>query len=170
MKTILDENAINRSLKRIAFEILERNKTLENVVVVGIKTRGEFLARRIVEFLHSIEHINVQCSSIDVSPFRDDHKKQEKPKQDIQIDGKVVVLVDDVLFKGRTVRAALDALTYHGRAKAIQFAVLIDRGHRELPIRADYVGKNIPTSLEENVKVCITPIDNINEVYIENHQ
>lgn len=169
MKIILDENAINQSLKRIAFEILERNKTLDNVIIVGIKTRGEFLAKRIAEFLYSIENIKVECISIDVSPFRDDHKKQEKQKQDIQIDGKIVVLVDDVLFKGRTARAALDALTYHGRAKAVQFAVLIDRGHRELPIRADYVGKNIPTSLEENVKVCITPIDENNEVHIENN-
>lgn len=167
MKIILDENAINRSLKRIAFEILERNKTLNDVVLVGVKTRGEYLAKKIASFLKSIENIEVECISIDVSAFRDDDKKKTLIHQDINITNKIVVLVDDVLFKGRTVRAALDALTYYGRAKAIQFAVLVDRGHRELPIRADFVGKNIPTSLDENVRVCITPIDDTNEVYIE---
>lgn len=166
MKIILDEGAIFRSLKRIAFEILEKNKSLDHVVLVGIKTRGSVLAKKIADFLYQIENIEVECMEIDVSAFRDDEKKQPLVDQDIQIENKIVVLVDDVLFKGRTVRAALDALTYYGRAKAIQFAVLIDRGHRELPIRADYVGKNIPTSLDEKVQVNIKPIDPQNEVVI----
>lgn len=166
MKIVLDENAIHRSLKRIAFEILEKNKSLDNVILVGIKTRGSYLAKKIAEFLYQIENIQVECIDIDVTAFRDDAKKQPLQSQNIQIENKIVVLVDDVLFKGRTVRAALDALTYYGRAKAIQFAVLIDRGHRELPIRADYVGKNIPTSLQEVVRVNIQPIDEKNEVII----
>lgn len=166
MKIILDENAMSRSLKRISFEILEKNKSLHNIVLVGIKTRGFYLAEKIADFLKKIEGIDVEYIALDVSAFRDDHKKKELVDQVIDIDNKIVVLVDDVLFTGRTVRAALDALTYYGRAKAVQFAVLVDRGHRELPIRADFVGKNIPTSLHENVKVFVTPFDNKNEVIL----
>lgn len=166
MKLILDDIGIQRSLKRIAFEILERNKSIQNVVVIGIKTRGVFLAQQIAEFLEKIENIEVTCFALDVSAFRDDDKKQELIEQNITINNKIVVLVDDVLFSGRTVRAALDALTYYGRAKAVQLAVLVDRGHRELPIRADFVGKNIPTSLTESVQVYVQPYDNENSVYI----
>lgn len=167
MKVILDENAIQRSLKRIAFEILEKNKILDDIILVGIKTRGELLATKIAQLIHTIEGIHISSIGLDVSSFRDDDKKKPPIPQEINITGKIVVLVDDVLFKGRTVRAALDALTFFGRAKAVQFAVLIDRGHRELPIRADYVGKNIPTSLDENVKVCITPLDDVDAVILE---
>lgn len=166
MKLILDDIAIQRSLKRIAFEILERNKSLNDIVLVGIQTRGVFLAKKIAEFLQNIENIEVPCIEINVNAFRDDDKKQPHIPQEIAINNKIVVLVDDVLFRGRTVRAALDALTFYGRAKAVQLAVLVDRGHRELPIRADFVGKNVPTSLDENVKVYIKPYDHESSVYI----
>lgn len=163
-KTIMDEAAIRRALTRIAYEILERNKGVDDLVVVGIKTRGVFLAKRLVERIYQIEGTPIPSGVLDTTPYRDDltEKKvttsinqQEVPT----IDGKTVILVDDVLYTGRTVRAAMDALVDLGRPKSIQLAVLIDRGHRELPIRPDFVGKNVPTSKNESVSVILTEID-----------
>lgn len=163
----MDEIKINRSLMRITYEILEHNKGVDDVVIAGIKTRGVYLAQRIQEMIYQVEGIRVPIISLDVYSWRDDIAKyQEHPNFDIKIDGKKVILVDDVLFKGRTIRAAMDALMDHGRPSEIQLAVLIDRGHRELPIRADYVGKNIPSSIHEVIKVHVQEIDKLDGVFI----
>lgn len=151
-KTILDEAAIRRALTRIAHEILERNKGVEECVLVGIRTRGIHLARRLAERIHRIEGEQVPVGELDITLYRDDlTEKTEQPEVrdsdlPVEIHGKTVILVDDVLYTGRTVRAAMDAVIDRGRPRMIQLAVLVDRGHRELPIRADYVGKNVPTS------------------------
>lgn len=171
MKSILDDQAINRGLTRIAHEIIEHNKGIDDVVILGIKTRGVPLAKRIVEKIHQIEGVLVPYGSIDITFYRDDLvKKTPNPvvQSDIQVDvnNKVVVLVDDVVYTGRTCRAALDAVMDVGRAQKIQFATLIDRGHRELPLRPDYVGKNVPTSKEEIVHVHLKEIDGMDEVVI----
>lgn len=163
-KTIMDESAIRRALTRIAYEILERNKGVEGLVLVGIKTRGVYLARRLAERIHQIEGSPIPIGELDTRPYRDDRfEKAEIPLSNQQevpaINGKTVVLVDDVLFTGRTVRAAMDALVDLGRPRFIQLAVLIDRGHRELPIRPDFVGKNVPTSKNESVSVSLSEID-----------
>ncbi|MEU9032475.1 bifunctional pyr operon transcriptional regulator/uracil phosphoribosyltransferase PyrR [Streptomyces sp. NPDC048383] len=159
MRPVLDTQDIARVLTRIAHEIVERAKGADDVVLLGIPTRGVFLARRLAEKLEEITGTKIPVGSLDITMYRDDLRlkparaigRTEIPGDDI--DGRLVVLVDDVLFSGRTIRAALDALGAIGRPRAVQLAVLVDRGHRELPIRADYVGKNLPTSLRETVKV-----------------
>jgi pyrimidine operon attenuation protein / uracil phosphoribosyltransferase len=164
-RTVLDASDISRALTRIAHEILERNRGADPVVLLGIPTRGVGLATRISERIAAVEGQSVPTGSLDVTMYRDDIGL--KPARALEhtdippggIDGKVVVLIDDVLFSGRTIRAALDAIGDIGRPKAVQLAVLVDRGHRELPIRADYVGKNLPTSLVERVTVHLTEYD-----------
>lgn len=169
---ILDEKAIDRSLTRLAHEIIERNKGTEDLVLIGIKSRGVPLSKAIAEKIQQIDGHKVQLGELDITRYRDDLTILEKENMvndisiDFSIDGKTVVLVDDVIYTGRTVRAALDAVMEKGRPMMIQLAVLVDRGHRELPIRADYVGKNVPTSKKEIVKVRVEETDNINEVVI----
>jgi pyrimidine operon attenuation protein/uracil phosphoribosyltransferase len=163
-REVLDADDVQRALTRVAHEILERNKGATDVVLLGIPTRGVDLARRLGERIATVE-APVPVGSLDITMYRDDLRL--KPARALErtdlppegIDDRVVVLVDDVLFSGRTVRAALDALGDLGRPRAVQLAVLVDRGHRELPIRADYVGKNLPTSLRENVRVLISERD-----------
>ncbi len=170
--TVLDAPAINRALTRIAHEILERNKGGENLLLVGIKTRGIPLAQRLQEKIKQIESITVPIGELDITLYRDDLVKEAEDAEvlsssiDVDLVNKTVILVDDVLFTGRTVRAAMDAIMDIGRPAQIQLAVLVDRGHRELPIRADYVGKNIPTSLKENIVVQLKEIDDKEEVGI----
>lgn len=170
--TVLDESAVNRALTRIAHEILERNKGGEHLLLVGIKTRGVPLAKRLQEKIKQIEHIAVPIGELDITMYRDDLKKKftdpELLETNIEVDvtNMTVVLVDDVLFTGRTVRAAMDAVMDIGRPAQIQLAVLTDRGHRELPIRADYVGKNIPTSKDEVISVNVAEHDGTDEVSI----
>src|SRR3954453_19544880 len=172
-RTVLDSDDISRALSRISHEILERNKGAEGVVLLGIPSRGVPLAERIAERMTGVEGSAVPCGSLDVTMYRDDLRLKPArtllPTQipDGGIDDKVVVLVDDVLFSGRTIRAALDALNDVGRPSAVQLAVLIDRGHRELPIRADFVGKNLPTSLVQRVRVHLTGVDDEDAVIIE---
>ena len=169
MKELLDDVSITRSLKRMAHEIVEKNKGCDNLVLVGIKTRGEFLAKRICDYIYDFENERVECDSLDITYCRDDmdDKPNTIPYFKTDVKNKVVVLVDDVLFSGRSVRAAMEGIMYYGRAAEIHLAVLIDRGHRELPIRADYVGKNIPTSLSENIAVKLHEIDDCDGVFIE---
>ena len=155
---IMDAEAIRRALQRIAHEIIERNPQLEKVVLAGIPTRGVEIARRIAGFIHQIEKIDLDTGVIDVAMHRDDvGTRRELPvvRASKLPEGRTVIIVDDVLYTGRTVRAAMDAVNSFGRPARIQFATLIDRGHRELPIRADYVGKNLPTSMNEKVQVHI---------------
>jgi pyrimidine operon attenuation protein / uracil phosphoribosyltransferase len=164
-RPVLEEPDVGRALTRIAHEIVERNHGAGDVVVLGIPTRGVTLARRISERIAAAEGVEVPVGSVDATMYRDDLRlRGVRPLEQTEIppdgiDGQVVVLVDDVLFSGRTVRAALDALSDLGRPRAVQLAVLIDRGHRQLPIRADYVGKNIPTSLRETVHVLLRETD-----------
>jgi pyrimidine operon attenuation protein/uracil phosphoribosyltransferase len=172
---LLDQQAIKRALTRIAHEILERNKGTENLVLVGIKTRGVYLANRLSERIEQIEGVNVIKGEVDITLYRDDLSKKTENEEpmlrgtDIPVDitNKTVVLVDDVLYTGRTVRAAMDAVIDLGRPSQIQLAVLVDRGHRELPIRPDFVGKNVPTSKEEIVSVDLTEVDEKEQVIIE---
>ncbi|BCJ86044.1 bifunctional pyr operon transcriptional regulator/uracil phosphoribosyltransferase PyrR [Effusibacillus dendaii] len=169
---LLDEQAINRALTRIAHEIVEKNKGIDNLVLIGIRTRGIYIAKRLEERIGQIEGIQLPVGSIDITLYRDDlQEKAEQPQISgheipVSIKGKKVVLVDDVLYTGRTVRAALDALIDLGRPSLIQLAVLVDRGHRELPIRPDYVGKNVPTSLTEVVAVHVKEIDGEDKVVL----
>jgi pyrimidine operon attenuation protein/uracil phosphoribosyltransferase len=161
---VLTESDIQRIITRIAHEIIERNKGAENLALVGIRTRGVYLAKRLAEEISRTEKERVETGMLDIGLYRDDvatHPGIEVQKTEIPFDvtGKNIVLVDDVLFTGRSVRAAMDALTDFGRPQTVQLAVLIDRGHRELPIRADYVGKNLPTSLKEDVKVSLVEVD-----------
>lgn len=166
-KEILDAQAMRRSLTRIAHEIIEHNKGTENIIIVGIKTRGVFLAKRLVEIIERVEGNVVEYASLDIRHWRDDSETPHPlPETGLNVLNKKVILIDDVLFKGRTVRAAMDAIMHYGRAKEIQLAVLIDRGHRELPIRADYIGKNIPSSLQEQIQVKVEEIDGVDGVYI----
>jgi pyrimidine operon attenuation protein / uracil phosphoribosyltransferase len=172
-KVVMDAEGIDRSLTRIASEILEKNKGGEELVLVGIRTGGVFLAERLNKKISSIEGKSIPFGILDITLYRDDlstsHRKPRLGKTDIpfSLDGRKVVLVDDVLFTGRTIRAAMDALIDFGRPKLIQLAVLIDRGHRELPIRADFVGKNLPSSLWQAVSVNLTEKDGKDEVVIE---
>ena len=165
--TLMDEATVNRALKRISHEILERNSGTENLCIIGIKRRGVSVAKIIADNIYNIEGVRVPCGEIDITYYRDDLSLiSEEPvihntELPFSVTDKRVVLTDDVLYTGRTVRAALDALTHCGRAAAVQLAVLIDRGHRELPIRGDYVGKNIPTSKSEVIAVKIPPYDDI---------
>ncbi len=171
-KQIMDENNINRALTRISHEILEKNKGTKDLVLVGIKTRGVPLANRVWEKIQEIEGVELGIGILDVTPYRDDLSKGEEGGEKtgyqlpFSVENKRVILIDDVLFTGRTVRAALDALMDMGRPRLIQLAVLIDRGHRELPIRADYVGKNVPTSRSEVVAVNLVEIDGEDQVLI----
>ncbi|MEV5168771.1 bifunctional pyr operon transcriptional regulator/uracil phosphoribosyltransferase PyrR [Streptomyces werraensis] len=164
-RPVLEAPDIARVMTRIAHEIVERAKGADDVVLLGIPTRGVFLARRLADKLEQITERKVPVGSLDITMYRDDLRLQPPralARTEIPgdgIDGKLVVLVDDVLFSGRTIRAALDALNDIGRPRAVQLAVLVDRGHRELPIRADYVGKNLPTSLRETVKVLLAEED-----------
>jgi pyrimidine operon attenuation protein/uracil phosphoribosyltransferase len=172
-RVVLDAGDITRALTRISHEILERNKGAQDLVLLGIPSRGVPLAHRIAERMAAVEGFDVPVGSLDVTMYRDDLRM--KPARALLptqipaggIDGKVVVLVDDVLFSGRTIRAALDALNDIGRPKAVRLAVLVDRGHRELPIRADFVGKNLPTSLVERVKVTLAGVDETDAVTIQ---
>lgn len=172
---IMDEGAINRALTRISYEIIEQQKDISNLVVVGIKTRGITLAKRIAEKISTLEKIKIPVGEVDITLYRDDRhnsKNEETPILNgtsipFEIKGKQIVLVDDVLFTGRTVRAALDAIMDIDKPKKISLAILIDRGHRELPIRPDFIGKNVPTSLEEVIRVRLTEDDNKEEVIIE---
>lgn len=167
---IMDERAIMRALTRIAHEIIERNSGAKDVVLIGIKRRGVPLAKMIRDEILRVEGVECEIGELDITFYRDDlTQKEEQPKVNgtnipFSIVGKTVVMVDDVLFTGRTARAAMDQLMDIGRARKIQLAVLIDRGHRELPIRADFVGKNVPTSLSERVGVTIREIDGDNSV------
>ncbi len=171
-RIVMDEKTIERAIARIAHEILERNKGTEDLVILGIPTRGYQLAMRLKKKIKDIEGVDVPAGAVDATLYRDDlgMKKDQPPLKrmdiPIPIDGKKVIMVDDVLFTGRTIRAAMNALMDFGRPTCIQLAVLVDRGHRELPIRADYVGKNIPTSLKEDVKVRLKEIDGVSEVRI----
>jgi pyrimidine operon attenuation protein/uracil phosphoribosyltransferase len=170
--SILDESGIRRMLTRLAHEIVERNKGTENLVLVGIRRRGVPLATRIRDLIREFEGIEVPMGSLDITLYRDDlqtiaqHPVVRTTEIPVDIDGKIVVLVDDVLYTGRTVRSALNALIDLGRPEVIQLAVLIDRGHRELPIRADFVGKNVPTSRREVVAVCLEEEDGLDAVQI----
>ncbi|AMW33059.1 pyrimidine operon attenuation protein / uracil phosphoribosyltransferase [Fervidobacterium changbaicum] len=171
MVKILGEDDVRRSLMRISHEILEKNKGAEDLVIIGIITRGWYLAKRIAKNISMIEGVELPVGALDVAPFRDDEKRttkeQDKSIIDFNLQGKKVILVDDVLFTGRTIRAAMDAIISRGRPKSIQLAVLIDRGHREFPIRPDYVGKNIPSSKDlEVVKVRLKEVDGEDGVYI----
>jgi len=168
---ILDAEAIRRALTRIAHEILERTGGVEGVVLIGLHTRGVPLARRLSSFIQEFEGEETKVGAVDIGLYRDDVSGGARPlmrRTDIpmNIEGQRVVLVDDVLYTGRSIRAAMDALTDFGRPREIQLAALVDRGHRELPIRADYVGKNIPTSIYEEVVVRMTEIDGNDEVVI----
>lgn len=174
---ILDGMGVRRSLTRIAHEILERNKGVDQVVLVGIRTGGVHLAYEIASRLEEIEGVKVPVGAVDITMYRDDikghapHHPVGKTDIPFSLEGKRVVLVDDVLYTGRTIRAAMDALMDHGRPSCIQLGVLIDRGHRELPIRADFVGRNVPTSLKESVAVLFdagnTPINVVLEKEVQ---
>ena len=168
MKEIMDASSMKRSLVRMAHEIVEKNKGVEGLVLVGIKTRGEFLAERLKKMIDQFEECDIPCDSLDISSWRDDIERGEvqPPALRVPVQDRSVILVDDVLYKGRTVRAAMDGIMHFGRPRAIHLAVLVDRGHRELPIRADYVGKNVPTSLNEDVKVLVSETDDQDGVYI----
>lgn len=171
-RVVLSTAELSRALRRISHEILEHNKGADDLVLMGIPTRGEHLARRLGDALFDVEGVKIPIGTLDVTMYRDDLRRQParvaRPTQMPEggIDGKTVVLVDDVLFSGRTVRAALDALGDLGRPKAVRLAVLVDRGHRELPIRADHVGKNLPTASTEHVRVSIAETDGVDEVRI----
>jgi len=170
---IMDNSGIKRALTRISHEILERNKGLNDVVLIGIRSGGAFLAEEIGQVTELIEGVKAPVGAVDITLYRDDlsghlpHQAVGKTEIPFSLEGKKVVLVDDVLFTGRTIRAAMDALMDHGRPQCIQLAVLIDRGHRELPIRADFVGRNVPTSLKENVAVIFDEKNQPVEVVLE---
>jgi pyrimidine operon attenuation protein/uracil phosphoribosyltransferase len=174
MPVVLDADRISRSLTRIAHEILERNRGVGELALVGIRTRGVPLARRLAQSIRDISRHDVPTGALDITLYRDDLMRIaigaqpviHKTEIPVSIDEKKILLVDDVLYTGRTIRAALDALIEFGRPKAIQLIVLVDRGHRELPIKADYVGKNLPTSLRQSVQVHVTEIDGRDEVEI----
>jgi pyrimidine operon attenuation protein/uracil phosphoribosyltransferase len=167
-KEVVDSVTMKRAITRMTYEIIERNKGIQDIVLVGIKTRGVFIANRIADRLKQIENIEVAVGELDTKPFRDDIPSTEADETVIPTDiaGKEIVLVDDVLYTGRTIRAALDALVKIGRPSKISLAVLVDRGHRELPIRADYVGKNIPTSSEEEIIVEMEELDGQDRILI----
>lgn len=169
---IIDEQFLQRIINRMAHEIIEKNKGAANIVIIGMKTRGEFLGKRIADKISEIENFVVPFGSLDTTLYRDDYRTRLKqPESSVSnitfdITDKNVILVDDVLYTGRTVRSALNALMEFGRPETIQLCVLVDRGHRELPIKADYIGKNIPTSINEEVKVKVFEIDGEDAVYL----
>ncbi len=169
---VMDAEAIRRALTRMAHEVLERNRSADNLAVIGVPTRGAPLAQRLAAAIGSIEDAVIQVGILDISRHRDDRADRPTPvarrsSLPFEVTGRTIVLVDDVLYTGRTVRAALDALIDLGRPASIQLAVLVDRGHRELPIRPDYVGKNLPTSSREHVAVRLDEVDGTDEVVIE---
>lgn len=172
-RTVLSSDDIRRAITRISHEILEQNRGTDNLLLLGIPTRGVQLAERIAEVIRNHSGSQLAVGSIDVTLYRDDLAGQPTRPVGVTeiptagVSGKAVVLVDDVLFSGRTIRAALDALNDHGRPAAVRLAVLVDRGHRQLPIRADYVGKNLPTALCERISVKLSEIDSVDEVVIE---
>ena len=171
-RAILGPDDIARALRRMAHEVVERNRGVGDLVVMGIRTRGVPLAERLAGLLQEVEGAAVPAGSLDVTLYRDDYARTgPRPlgatRLPESVDGKTVVLVDDVLYTGRTVRAAMDAVMDYGRPRAIQLAVLVDRGHRELPVRADFVGKNLPTSSEEAVRVALAETDGVDAVTIE---
>lgn len=169
---IMDDKAVERAIVRISHEIIEKNRGAVDLAVVGIRTRGVHIAARIVKCIKEIENVEVPMGALDITFYRDDLDIREKQPEikkteiDFDISGKVVILVDDVLFSGRSIRAALDALIDFGRPAKIQLAVLVDRGHRELPIRPDYIGKNVPTAVDEKVKVHLRETDGKEEVIV----
>ena len=173
MSVALSAQDISRALIRISHEILEKNHGSHEITILGIPTRGAHLARRIAATMSSIENRKIPCGTLDITLYRDDLRI--RPPRTIMptsipaigIEGRDVILIDDVLFSGRTIRAALDALGEVGRPRSVQLAVLVDRGHRDLPIRADYVGKNLPTSRQQSIKVALTETDGVDEVRIE---
>ncbi len=166
-KEIVDAMAMQRALTRITYEIIEKNKGINNLVIVGIKTRGVYIAQRIAERLQQLENAEIPVAELDISTYRDDATdRSTKAVLDTNIDGKRVILVDDVLYTGRTIRAALDALMDNGRPAVVNLAVLVDRGHRELPIRADFVGKNIPTAAAVRINVNVEEVDGVDSVEI----
>jgi pyrimidine operon attenuation protein/uracil phosphoribosyltransferase len=171
-KLLLTEDEIRRALTRIAHEILERNGGTDRVALVGIKNRGDILAERVRTNVADIENVALPLGSLDITLYRDDLTRigyapeVRRTELPFSVDDRVIVLVDDVLFTGRTIRAAMDALVDFGRPRAIQLAVLVDRGHRELPIRADYVGKNVPTGLDEDVRVRLRELDGEDSVLL----
>ncbi|EGO8220634.1 bifunctional pyr operon transcriptional regulator/uracil phosphoribosyltransferase PyrR [Enterococcus faecalis] len=170
-KEVVDAVTMKRALTRISYEIIERNKGIQDIVLVGIKTRGIYIAQRLAERLKQLEDIDVPVGELDITLYRDDVKDMEEPELHssdvpVSIEGKEVILVDDVLYTGRTIRAAMDAVMDLGRPRKISLAVLVDRGHRELPIRADYVGKNIPTSKTEEIIVEMEECDGADRIMI----
>lgn len=171
-KIIMTAEDIRRTLARISHEIIEGNKVLDDLILVGIRTRGVPLAKRLAANIEKFENLKLHVGALDFSLYRDDLSSLETPpavqhtKIPTDIDGKSVILVDDVLYTGRSIRAAMDALIDLGRPRLIQLAVLIDRGHREMPIRADYVGKNIPSARDEEIQVCLVETDGVDEVAI----
>lgn len=175
-RVIMDEQAIGRTLKRIAHEIIERNQDINQVVLVGIKTRGEFLANRLAKKIYEIEGLTIPTEVLDITFYRDDlttkdqltEPKLERPNFKTDLANKILIIVDDVFYTGRTVRAAMDAILVECRPANIQLAILIDRGHRELPIRADFVGKNIPTAKSERIAVKLQEVDQQEAVEIIN--
>lgn len=169
---IMDEVAVNRALTRIAHEIIERNEGCDNLAVVGIVTRGDLLARKLVDEIKDIEGVDVPLGSLDISFYRDDYAINLMPSIQstnisFNVDGKRIVLVDDILYTGRTIRAALDAIMDMGRPSRIELAVLVDRGHRELPISPDFVGKNVPSSHDESVRLYLKEVDGRTSVEIK---
>ncbi len=175
MPVVMDAERISRTLTRIAHEIVERNKGVQDVAIVGIRTRGVHIARRLARTLREITGDEVPTGALDITLYRDDLMRHAVGPQPLvrrteipfSIDDRKILLVDDVLYTGRTTRAALDALIDFGRPRAIQLIVLVDRGHRELPIKADYVGKNLPTSSEESVQVCLQETDGQDQVVLQ---
>ncbi len=172
MKILLDEIGIKKSMTRICYEIIERNKKLDDLVFVGIKSRGDILAERMRKKIKELENIFIPLEILDITYYRDDRDKKSEEvdikEKEFKIDltGKTVIIIDDVLYTGRTIRAALDAILRDSRPAKIQLACLIDRGHRELPIRADFIGKNIPTSTDENIEVHLKELDGVDDVEI----
>ena len=166
-KEVVDELTVKRAITRITYEIIERNKDLNKIVLAGIKTRGVFIAHRIQERLEQLENLSVPVVELDTKPFRDDVKSGEDTSLvSVDVTDREVILVDDVLYTGRTIRAAIDNIVGHGRPARVSLAVLVDGGHRELPIRPDYVGKNIPTSRSEEIIVEMAELDGQDRVLI----
>jgi len=169
---VLDSVQVHKTIRRISHEIIEKNKLLSDIAIVGIRTRGVYLAQRIQANIAEIEGIKLPLGALDITLYRDDltsiaeQPQVKETELNFDINDKIIIIVDDVLFTGRTIRCALDELIDFGRPRAIQLAVLVDRGHRELPIRADYVGKNIPTSLTESVEVRVKEVDGRDEVVV----
>ena len=170
MSQVMDPDEIRRALKRIAHQIIERNKGVENLALIGVRSKGTPIAFRLAKLLEEIEGVKVPVGALDITLYRDDYNTRQraagKTEISFNVNGKILILVDEVIYTGRTVRCALDALMDIGRPAAIQLAVLIDRGHRELPIRPDYVGKNLPTSRKETVDVQLDEISGDDRVFI----